>query len=262
MILHIKCCLVLNCLMSYLRLNNNIVSCFNYLCHVTLYLIFRIFIYHIFTHHVIFLILFIIAFFYYYRIFISMFLFIMSLLLSYRIFIVMLSLSSWYIFIIIIIIISVCFFRPKMEAQVAGPTACLLPACGPPRFGLGLLLFLPYSRDKGLWPLLSFSRVDRRPKPAGPLPSRARASTPCLACFFFLPARPNTQLPWPTVSFSARVKRQASQGFPAFLFGRATKPTGKACFPSFSVAQCTPRLAPGLASALFFSLARRGLRSS
>ena len=39
-----KCCLVLNCLMSYLCLNNNIVSRFIYLCHVKLYLIFRIFI--------------------------------------------------------------------------------------------------------------------------------------------------------------------------------------------------------------------------
>ena len=115
----------LNCLMSYLCLNNNIVSCFNYLCHVTLYLIFRIFIYHIFTHHFIFLILFIIVYFIIVFSFPCFYVF----LEFNRIFIVMLSLSSWYIF--IIIIISVCVFfcvflgprwRPRSQPSSLPPS--------------------------------------------------------------------------------------------------------------------------------------------
>ena len=41
MIFAFKYRLVLNCLLSYLHLNNNIVSCFNYVCHVVLSLISR-----------------------------------------------------------------------------------------------------------------------------------------------------------------------------------------------------------------------------
>ena len=60
-----KCRLVLNCITSYLCLNSNIVSCSNYLCHVVLYLLFRIFIYRILL-----IMLFSYFFIYFYRIFI------------------------------------------------------------------------------------------------------------------------------------------------------------------------------------------------
>ena len=73
-----KCCLVLNCLLSYLCLNNNIVSCFNYLCHVVLSLILR-FLFTVFYSSCYFHIFIYFYRIFYHRIFISMFLFIMSL---------------------------------------------------------------------------------------------------------------------------------------------------------------------------------------
>ena len=71
-----RCCLVLNCLMSYLCLNNKIVSCFNYLCHVVLYLLFRFFI------HRILLVMFLFIFYFfiiYFRILFIMFYFVFYL---------------------------------------------------------------------------------------------------------------------------------------------------------------------------------------
>ena len=53
-----KYCLVLNCLMSYLSLNNNIVSCFNYLCHVVLSLIFLFIVFYLSCYFLNFIIVF------------------------------------------------------------------------------------------------------------------------------------------------------------------------------------------------------------